>query len=217
MTHADLLPVYGKRRRHRSRAIPADVGPPQPVACRFDDSHACELPSAGVELAGAEVADAEDALKDFVLVGVEDAGGGGAGHEALDVVLGDVLGGGLADAEDFYSVGLWQAARAKVLAKRGEGEEAVSLITGATSTADGTSDLDFRGDMHMDFGLVLSRLESPGARMEWEEASRLYTEKGDIVGLRTGESFHCFLSSSQSVPDPKPIQLADTEHLFCQR
>jgi class 3 adenylate cyclase/tetratricopeptide (TPR) repeat protein len=103
----------------------------------------------------------------------------GRDAEALDAAA---LGQELADEEDFYSQALCQAARAKVLAKRGEAEEAISLIEGAATTADGTSDLDFRGDMHADFGLVLSRLGRPEARMEWEMAARLYAEKGDVVG-----------------------------------
>jgi hypothetical protein len=38
--------------------------------------------------------------------------------------------------------------------------------------------------MHADFGLVLSRLGEAGARREWQTASALYAEKGDVVGMQ---------------------------------
>ena len=90
----------------------------------------------------------------------------------------------LADEEDSYSQALWRIARAKLLARTGEPVEAERSAREAVELVDETGDLDFRGDLHADLGLVLARIgQVDAAKAELLVAARLYEEKGDIMSV----------------------------------
>jgi class 3 adenylate cyclase/tetratricopeptide (TPR) repeat protein/predicted Ser/Thr protein kinase len=76
----------------------------------------------------------------------------------------------------------WRRVRAKILARRGDVQEAERLASEATAMADRTDYLDLRGQARADLAEVLELAgvpkESASAR---QEAIRLYEEKGNVA------------------------------------
>ena len=88
----------------------------------------------------------------------------------------------LADEDDTNSQVLWRAARAKLLARQGRADEAIAVASAAAALADATADLDARGDVHADLGLVLARLGlADEARAHLDVAIGYYEAKGDLA------------------------------------
>ena len=88
----------------------------------------------------------------------------------------------LADLADANSQVLARIARAKLDARRGLADDAIAAATDALALADTTADIDFQGDVHADFGLVLTRLgRLPEARTQYELALLSYERKGDVT------------------------------------
>ena len=88
----------------------------------------------------------------------------------------------LADLADANSQVLARIARAKLDARQGLADAAVAAATDALELAETTADIDFQGDVHADFGLVLARLgRMPEARAQYELALGCYERKGDVI------------------------------------
>jgi class 3 adenylate cyclase/tetratricopeptide (TPR) repeat protein len=88
----------------------------------------------------------------------------------------------LADEDDTNSQVLWRAAYAKLLAREGRAEEALAMATEAAALVDATADLDARGDVHADMGLVMARLgHHDKAREHLDQAVGYYEAKGDLA------------------------------------
>ncbi len=88
----------------------------------------------------------------------------------------------LADEADANSQVLARIARAKLDARQGLADAALGAASDALELADTTADIDFQGDVHADFGLILARLERmPEARAQYELALRCYERKGNIT------------------------------------
>jgi tetratricopeptide (TPR) repeat protein len=87
-----------------------------------------------------------------------------------------------AATDDIASQAGWRYARAKVLARAGQTEEAERLALEAIEIADGTDHLTIRADTRRSLGetlLLLGRRED--GNRELEEAIRLYEAKGNVV------------------------------------
>ena len=77
----------------------------------------------------------------------------------------------------------WRRVRAKVLARRGELDEAERLGREAVAIASATDVLELRAQALADLGEVLRLAGRPQeSRAALEEAIRLYEEKGNVVG-----------------------------------
>ena len=88
----------------------------------------------------------------------------------------------LADPDDALSQVLWRSVRARVLAAAGQHDEAVGLAQAAASIADGTVDLDLRGDAHAELGEILAAAgRAEEAAAAWAEAASHYEQKEDGV------------------------------------
>jgi hypothetical protein len=85
-------------------------------------------------------------------------------------------------SDDIWSQLRWRGARAKLLAQRGAGNEAVRLVDEAVELAAGTDWLNMQAKLLKDRGDVLwaisHRLES---MQSFEEAARLFERKGNLV------------------------------------
>ncbi|MDF2733955.1 MAG: hypothetical protein K0S97_578 [Chloroflexota bacterium] len=92
----------------------------------------------------------------------------------------------LADPDDVNSQVLARIVRAKLDARQGLAEAAITAATDALALADTTADIDFQGDVHGDFGLVLTRLgRMAEARAQYELALACYERKGDLTSADT--------------------------------
>jgi Flp pilus assembly protein TadD len=81
-------------------------------------------------------------------------------------------------ADDFASQMLWMGVRAKIMAMRGEFEEAEHLAEEALAVAHRTDFVNMIGDAHMDLAFVLRRHgDASGAQAAANEALRLYEQK----------------------------------------
>jgi predicted ATPase/class 3 adenylate cyclase len=89
-----------------------------------------------------------------------------------------------AAADDMFSQVLWRSARAKILAKRGEGSRAGMLAREAVQLVDRTDLLDAQGNALLDLAVVLGRADQlQEARATAEEAARRFDAKGNLVSL----------------------------------
>jgi DNA-binding SARP family transcriptional activator len=90
---------------------------------------------------------------------------------------------------DAEAQALWRGARAKVLACRGQPDEAEQLAFEAVEIASATDNLLLRADRLMDLAVVLRRLErAKEAASAIERALPLYDQKGNLVlGKRARE------------------------------
>jgi DNA-binding SARP family transcriptional activator len=87
-----------------------------------------------------------------------------------------------AQADDYHTQVVWRGPRAKVLARRGEHEEAVRLAREGVEIGDQTDFPNFRGDAYLDLGetLVLAGRAGEG-REAIETARAIYEAKGNVV------------------------------------
>jgi tetratricopeptide (TPR) repeat protein len=106
----------------------------------------------------------------------------------------------LADLADANSQVLARIARAKLDARHGLADAAIAAATDALELADTTADIDFQGDVHADFGLVLARLgRMPEARAQYKLALQCYERKGDVS---SAASVRRALEALPSLPEP---------------
>jgi class 3 adenylate cyclase/tetratricopeptide (TPR) repeat protein len=90
----------------------------------------------------------------------------------------------LAADDDFASQAAWRAAQARVLANRGEYEEALSLADRAVSITENTDYLAWQGDMHEVRGQVLAAAgRTSEARTVFAEAIQRYERKGVVPSI----------------------------------
>jgi tetratricopeptide (TPR) repeat protein len=83
---------------------------------------------------------------------------------------------------------LWRAARAKVLARQGDVDEALRLAREAVAVVEQTDWLNTRGDALLDLAEVLELAERPDeAAPLLAEALHLYQQKGNIVAAEKAE------------------------------
>ena len=76
----------------------------------------------------------------------------------------------------------WRAARARLLARRGLGEQAVALARDAVGSMVGSDDLTVRAEMLTDLAEVLYAAgDSAGATEALAEARELHEEKGNVL------------------------------------
>jgi tetratricopeptide (TPR) repeat protein len=88
----------------------------------------------------------------------------------------------LGASDDATTQMLWRQARAKVLARRGESEDAEQLARDATAIGDATDMLDSQGDAYADLSEVLLLAGKPDeAAVALEQAISRYERKGNIV------------------------------------
>ena len=91
----------------------------------------------------------------------------------------------LGASDDAITQMLWRQVRAKVLARRGEVEEAVRLARESVATGDETDMLVQQGDTYADLGEVLLLAGKPGeAAAALEQAIERYERKGNIVSTQ---------------------------------
>jgi tetratricopeptide (TPR) repeat protein len=90
-----------------------------------------------------------------------------------------------AGADDVQSQVLRRAVRSKVLAREGRLEEAETLARAAVAVAEQTEFLLVHANARRDLGEVFRLARRPGdARLAFEEALRLYRQKGDLVSAK---------------------------------
>jgi class 3 adenylate cyclase/tetratricopeptide (TPR) repeat protein len=95
----------------------------------------------------------------------------------------------LADEADANSQVLARLVRAKLDAREGLADDAIAAATEALELADTTADIDFQGEVHADFGLVLTRLDRLlEARTQYELALSCYERKGDLTSAASVRS-----------------------------
>ena len=88
----------------------------------------------------------------------------------------------LTDEDDIESQILWRTARAKVRARRGDGDEARRLADEALALAADTDDIDVQGDVHADYGTVWSGSARPTRPpSQFTLGPRLYARKGNVA------------------------------------
>ena len=91
----------------------------------------------------------------------------------------------LGASDDAITQMLWRQVRAKVLARRGEVEEAVRLARESVATGDETDMLVQQGDTYADLGEVLLLAGKPGeAAAALEQAVERYERKGNVVSTQ---------------------------------
>jgi ATP/maltotriose-dependent transcriptional regulator MalT len=90
--------------------------------------------------------------------------------------------------DDITTQVLWRSARARILAERGEPDEAVRLARAAATLADETDDINMRADALVDLGEVL-RASGDRDAAEWavRRAHELYVAKGNVVSAASAE------------------------------
>jgi tetratricopeptide (TPR) repeat protein len=87
-----------------------------------------------------------------------------------------------ASEDDGFTQALWRSARAKVLASRGDFEEALRLAREAVAIAQPTDWLNTRGDTLSDLAEVLRLCDRPAEAVSpLESAVTLYEQKGNLV------------------------------------
>ena len=80
---------------------------------------------------------------------------------------------------------LWRQVRAKVLARRGEVDEAERLVREALAVSEKTDFLDAQGDVYADLAEVLSLAgRSKEAAGALEQALGCYERKGNLVSTQ---------------------------------
>jgi tetratricopeptide (TPR) repeat protein len=93
-------------------------------------------------------------------------------------------------ADDFASQMLWMGVRAKILAVRGEFDEAEHLAEEALAVAHRTDFVNMMGDAHMDFAFVLRRQGAISrAQTSAREALHLYERKQNDPSQRRARRF----------------------------
>jgi tetratricopeptide (TPR) repeat protein len=85
-------------------------------------------------------------------------------------------------SDDLLNEALWRALRAKVLAARGDFEQAESLARAAVEIAASTDYLDLRAATWLDLAEILRAAQRPEVKTAASEALALYRKKGNLVG-----------------------------------
>jgi class 3 adenylate cyclase/tetratricopeptide (TPR) repeat protein len=88
----------------------------------------------------------------------------------------------LGASDDLLNEAVWRALRAKVLAARGDFEQAESLARAAVEIAASTDYLDLRAATWLDLAEILRAARSPELEAAASEALALYELKGNTVG-----------------------------------
>jgi tetratricopeptide (TPR) repeat protein len=108
----------------------------------------------------------------------------------------------LGSADDIASQVRWRCVRGKVGARRGEFEQAESLVGEALSLIRRSDDLNSQGDTLMDLAEVLRLAGKPErAALAVAEAHELYQRKGNVVSARRAQ---------KDLQDPQPATTAPT-------
>jgi ATP/maltotriose-dependent transcriptional regulator MalT len=90
--------------------------------------------------------------------------------------------------DDITTQVLWRSARAKVLAARGELDQASPLARAAVAMAEETDDINMRGDALVDLADVLGAAGDATAREDAvRHAHQLYVAKGNVVSAALAE------------------------------
>ena len=90
--------------------------------------------------------------------------------------------------DDITTQVLWRSARARVLAARGELDEALRLAQAAVTMAEETDDINMRADALVDLAGVLEVTGDPTARDDaLRRAHDLYVAKGNLVSAAVAE------------------------------
>jgi tetratricopeptide (TPR) repeat protein len=88
----------------------------------------------------------------------------------------------LGASDDFATQVFWREGRAKVLARRGDHDEAERLAREAVALADETDDLTTRGDAYVDLAEVLRLADrSQEAAAAFRQALALFERKGNVA------------------------------------
>jgi tetratricopeptide (TPR) repeat protein len=88
----------------------------------------------------------------------------------------------LGASDDLATQALWRQAKAKVLARRGNAEEAEQMAGEAVAITEPTQELNSRADSLLDLGTVLKLIGKPeDGRLALARALELYERKGNIV------------------------------------
>jgi tetratricopeptide (TPR) repeat protein len=88
----------------------------------------------------------------------------------------------LGASDDLFTQALWRQVEAKVLARRGEAEQAERLAREAVAITDTTQHLTGRANSRVDLATVLELIGKPeDARVALEQALALYEQKGNVV------------------------------------
>ena len=113
----------------------------------------------------------------------------------LDTAMDATIASEMATADDDVASQMaWRGVRAKVLAARGESEEAERLARQGVDFADRSDLLNMVGDAHFDLGIVLQAAGKPGeAGAELQAATDLYRRKGNIASLDRVEAIRTSL------------------------
>jgi len=91
----------------------------------------------------------------------------------------------LADPEDTDPQVLWRSVRARILALRGEADEAVRLVEEAVQLTQETEDVILKAEALVDQSAVLQALgRSDAAGPPLRAALQLFEEKGDVISAR---------------------------------
>jgi ATP/maltotriose-dependent transcriptional regulator MalT len=108
----------------------------------------------------------------------------------------------LGSADDIASQVRWRCVRGKVAARRGDFEQAESLVGDALSLIRRSDDLNSQGDTLMDLAEVLrlaGKLET--AALAMTEAHELYERKGNVVSAQRAQKL---------LQDPQPATTEPT-------
>ncbi len=90
----------------------------------------------------------------------------------------------LADEDDTTSQVLWRLARAKLHARAGQADAAVTLAEASVQLLEGASDIDLIGDVLSDYAAILNRLgRTADAGQRYREALASYERKGDVARI----------------------------------
>jgi class 3 adenylate cyclase/tetratricopeptide (TPR) repeat protein len=91
----------------------------------------------------------------------------------------------LADADDTESQVLWRVARARLLAARGQVNEAMTLADQAVAIVDETENIDLQGNAYVDLGVIRRQAGlEPEARVAFAAALDRYERKGNLAAAR---------------------------------
>jgi len=113
----------------------------------------------------------------------------------LDTAMDATIASEMATADDDVASQMaWRGVRAKVLAARGEPEEAERLAREGIGFADRSDLINMVGDAHVDLGIVLQAAGKPEeAGAELQAAADRYRRKGNIASLDRVESIRASL------------------------
>jgi tetratricopeptide (TPR) repeat protein len=105
----------------------------------------------------------------------------------------------IAARDDYASQILWRSVRAKTIAKEGRLADGERLAREAVTLAEGSDDIDLRGDALMALAKVLRLADRQGEAISViQEALRLYEQKGNLVSADTARSLLGALPSTRT-------------------